>query len=225
VIEGKKYRTIVSDPPWPYDTAVSGTVALPKGMLSDGSRRQIGVEQWTYEPMPLADICALPVLDHAESNAHLYLWTTNSFMRQAYDVVEAWGFKPITVITWVKVRKDDPTKPSMKQGWWFRGATEHVIFAQRGKVERRSTDAYPTALMLPRESRHSRKPDDFFGLVEKVSHGPYLEMFARERRPGWDAWGDQAPALIDDEPSSAAIGSSGESEEHDALIRLLKGTP
>lgn len=189
-----KYRTITADPPWPYDTRVKGTRALPAQLVADGSRLMRPVSDWTYEPMALADIAALPVSEWADGNAHLYLWTTNSFMAEAHEVAKVWGFAPKTIITWGKVKKDDPTSPSMKSGYYFRGATEHAIFATRGTLPKPEV-AIPTLYLHPRIARHSSKPEAFYtDVVERVSPGPYLEMFARTERPGWDAWGDQVAA-------------------------------
>jgi len=186
-----KFKCIVADPPWPYDTTVKGAHAMPSNLIKDGSRRMVSVSDFTYPTMSMADIISMPVQDVAESDAGIFLWTTNSFMRQAYDVMDAWGFNPKTIITWAKTQHADPTKASMKQGWWFRGATEHAIFGVRGKLKRQSTKAFPTALLLPRIYQHSRKPDAFFAMVEVVLPGPRLELFARRTRPGWTAWGNQ----------------------------------
>lgn len=205
-----KYGTITADPPWPYDTAVKGTRALPAQPVADGSRLQNPVSAWTYDPMSLPEICALPVSDWAEKDAHLWLWTTNAFMREAYDVVDAWGFTPKTILTWGKVKKDDPTTPSMKVGHYLRGATEHAILAVRGRTPK-PTKAVPTLLLTPRIQRHSQKPDEFYDVVESVSPGPYLEMFSRKSHDGWDAWGNQTGTL-----------DPVEETEQERLVRVWK---
>lgn len=136
----------------------------------------------------MADLAALR--PPAADNAHLYLWTINSFLVEAHELARAWGFKPKTMLTWVKTRHDG-AGVSMKTGYWFRGATEHVLFAVRGSLRLQTSEAIPTAHLWPR-APHSVKPAAFFDLVEKASPGPYLEMFARSQRLGWDTWGDQA---------------------------------
>lgn len=187
------WQTIVADPPWPYDTRVAGKAALPSGMLKDGSRRQVTVSEWSYNPMSMDDLKALPVEKVVAKNAHLYLWTTNTFMTEAHELARAWGFKPVTIITWGKVKKDDPSQPSMKMGHWFRGATEHVVFATRGTLPKPSV-ALPTLFLHPRIAQHSAKPEAFYAeVVERVSPGPRLEMFSRTSRKGWTMWGNQAP--------------------------------
>ena len=208
-----KYGTITADPPWPYENAMKGESA-PTAFVKDGSRRQVSVSDWTYRPMPLPEICALPVSDWAEPNAHLWLWTTNAFMREAYQVVDAWGFTPKTILTWGKVKKDDPTSPSMKVGHYLRGATEHAILAVRGRTPK-PVKAVPTLLLTPRIQRHSQKPDEFYDVVESVSPGPYLEMFSRKSHDGWDAWGDQTGTL-DETPAQAT--SATELSIHDLWL-------
>jgi N6-adenosine-specific RNA methylase IME4 len=127
----------------------------------------------------------------AADNAHLYLWTTNAFMDEAYDVARAWGFTPKTIGTWVKTHQGDTSRVSMKTGYYFRGATEHFLFCVRGSLPLQTKEALPTAYLWHRLP-HSQKPDAFYDLVEIASPGPYLELFARRNRLGWDTWGDEA---------------------------------
>jgi N6-adenosine-specific RNA methylase IME4 len=144
--------------------------------------------------MSIKSLCALPVADLSAPQAHLYLWTTNSFMEEAYAVARAWGFKPKTVLTWVKTQKDSPATPSMKMGWYFRSATEHILFAVRGK-SRTLGAPEPTAFLARREP-HSVKPQMFFDLAQRQSPGPYLEMFARRERQGWSRWGTEVESTV-----------------------------
>ncbi len=138
--------------------------------------------------MSVADLKALPVIDNIEDNAHLYLWTTNSFMVEAHEIAESWGFKPKTILTWVKIQKAT-NKVSMKTGYWYRSCTEHIVFGVRGSLRLKGPTA-PTAFLLPRLP-HSVKPDFFYELIEKESPGPFLELFARKSRDGWDCWGNE----------------------------------
>lgn len=207
------YVTVVADPPWPYaDAGRPGDSGknMIRTVKRDGAVA-IGVHT-PYSPMPIASICALR--PPTARNAHLYLWTTNSFMDEAYDVARSWGFEPKTICTWVKVRKDDPTRISRKAGYWFRGATEHWLFCVRGSLRLQADEALPTAYLWPRLA-HSVKPDQFYDLVEKASPGPYLELFARRERLGWDTWGDQSAnssglALASSEPPQGGDGSEHE---------------
>ena len=174
------YSTIVADPPWDY-----GSTFTPK---NPGEEWQKGGE-CPYSTMTVDDIAAMPVAGLAAKDAHLYLWVTNLFIADGFDIARTWGFTPKTVITWAKVKSDDPTSPSMKVGHWYRSATEHAIFATRGSVPRRGPAEFSTLLMHPRIKEHSVKPDAFLDMVEQVSPGPYVELFCRRPRFGWDSWG------------------------------------
>lgn len=177
------YSTIVADPPWAYDG--DG----PTGIKNDGTKAIGPGAAEHYSTLSWAEIAALPVSDLAATNAHLYLWTTNAWIYEAHDVARKWGFEPKTVLTWVKTYQDDPGRVSMKTGYYFRGATEHVLFAVRGSLRLRTADGVPTAHLWPRIGAHSVKPDAFLDLVERCSPGPYVELFCRRPRFGWDSWG------------------------------------
>ena len=181
------YGTIVADPPWPYESAKSGSFVIPKP--GDQGSWQRGVESMGFGVMSVADLCAMPLSEVAADSAHLYLWTTNAFMVEAHEIARAWGFAPKTILTWVKVHQDDPTRVSMKTGYYFRGATEHVLFCVRGSQPLLTSEGMPTAYLWPRIGQHSAKPAAFGDLVEKCSPGPYVELFARAPRLGWDHWG------------------------------------
>lgn len=188
------YKTIMADPPWPYHS--------PRAVVGNGGRGAAGADRIIqadvgdhYDVMSMDDIRRLPVAKLADRDAHLYLWTTNSFMEEAYSVARAWGFRPKTILTWAKTKKDGSGSPSMKTGYWYRSATEHALFCVRGKLRLRTTAGLPTWFAHERLP-HSVKPEAFRGLVEKASPGPYLELFARRAAPGWDAWGNQAPNNI-----------------------------
>lgn len=181
------YSTVVADPPWPYDTATGGA-ALPHSVKRNGLVAR-GVDDMGFSTMSMADLHALPVGLLAAANAHLYLWTTNSFMAEAHELARSWGFAPKTILTWVKVHQDDPTRVSMKTGYYFRGATEHALFCVRGSLRLSTSEGIPTAFLWPRIGQHSVKPPPFGDLVEKCSPGPYVELFARAPRLGWDSWG------------------------------------
>lgn len=188
------YRTIVADPPWPYacDGKSNGLGATKEHRPNswDGVSAGPGSKA-RYGSMSIEDLCVMSV--PSDKNAHLYLWTTNAFMVEAHQIARAWGFKPKTILTWVKMKANGT--PSMKTGYWYRSATEHVLFAVRGSLRLTDKACVPTAFLGPRLA-HSVKPDSFFQTVERVSPGPYLEMFARKRRPGWDAFGNQVEGSI-----------------------------
>lgn len=141
--------------------------------------------------MPVNDIAALPVRDLAESDAHLYLWAVNAYLPEAYDVARAWGFKPSTLLTWCK------TPMGLGLGGTYVQTTEHILFARRGGLaaaRRWDSTWFPFKRQCIGAGgpTHSAKPDAFLDVVEQVSPGPYLEMFARRGRLGWDYWGDES---------------------------------
>jgi N6-adenosine-specific RNA methylase IME4 len=115
----------------------------------------------------------------------LWLWTTNSHMREAFDVLEAWGFSHKTILTWVKDR--------LGAGNWLRGQTEHCLMAVRGKPAVELTNQ--TTILQGPVRAHSQKPDEFYTLVEKLCPAPrYAYLFSRSHRERWDCHGDELPA-------------------------------
>lgn len=183
------YSTIVADPPWKYRS---------KNITTRTSHGTAFAEA-NYSTLTNSDIAALPIGDLAAADAHLYLWVTNPklFGDRRGDVapvemMERWGFRYVTLLTWHK------QPAALGMGFYFRGQTEHVLFGVKGDLpipaDRRERNHFtaPTA-------GHSVKPGAFFDLVERVSPGPYLELFARQPRLGWDSWGygfEQVPARV-----------------------------
>jgi N6-adenosine-specific RNA methylase IME4 len=134
-----------------------------------------------YPTMPIDEIKSMSVDDIAEDDAILWLWTTNAHLRVAFEVVEAWGFEYKSLLTWMKDR--------MGTGEWLRGQTEHCLLAVRGKpIFLKGSHA--TFLQAARRE-HSRKPEEFYSLVEATCPGSKLELFARQERDGWTVFGDQ----------------------------------
>lgn len=174
-----KYATIVADPPWEYGR-MGGGYAWREGAPSGVSGRPM----LGYAELSVAEIESLPIPDISEADAHLYLWTTHRHIWSAGAIVKAWGFEPSSVLTWCK----PPTGFSL--GGTFGRASEFCIFARRGKLAaktRTNRDWWEWS-----RGEHSAKPEAFLDIVESVSPGPYLELFARRNRMGWDTWGNQS---------------------------------
>lgn len=171
-----RYRTIVADPPWD----VSWGARRVDGHMPFGSRRGT----LPYATLSVDAIASLSVQSLAEDDAHLYLWTTNAYVEDAYKVVRAWGFSPSTLLVWAKAPK------GRGLGGTFAIATEYVLTARRGSLAATGRIAR-NWWQWPRGA-HSAKPEAFLDLVEQVSPGPYLEMFARRARFGWDYFGDES---------------------------------
>lgn len=175
---GRRFKTILADPPWRFDNA-GGRVAPETARL------------FKYPTMAVADIAALPVEACADTPGHLYLWVPNALLPEGLRVVEAWGYKYVTNLVWMKTTADGDLHHG-GMGWYFRNATELILFGTRGKSPRTLDPARSQANLIeaPRGA-HSQKPDEFYDLIERCSPGPYLELFARRPRAGWAQWGNE----------------------------------
>jgi N6-adenosine-specific RNA methylase IME4/ParB-like chromosome segregation protein Spo0J len=160
-------RVIVIDPPWDYSNRKSDP--------SHGGALD-------YPSMPIEKIAALPVPELAFDDAVLWMWTTNAHLEAAQAIVKAYGFEAKTVLTWAKNQ--------IGMGDWLRGQTEHCIMAVRGRpvVEL----AGQSTLLTAKRREHSRKPEEFYSLVESLCPGSKVELFARQPREGWATWGAEA---------------------------------
>lgn len=188
------FSTVVADPPWAYKTHGQIGKRLdhrPNRDKTFASRVGAGSVA-RYGSMSVGELCSLQ--PPTDTNAHLYLWFTNAFAVEAHEVARAWGFRPITILTWTKVRASDG-QPSMKMGHYFRGATEHVLFGVKGSLRLQTKRALPTGFLWPR-TPHSVKPDAFYAMVEEASPPEYLELFSRATRLGWTTWGNEVPEQI-----------------------------
>lgn len=169
----RKYRTILADPPWQINQ---------RGKNSNRSAEH------HYDLMPLERIKAMPVADLCDASAsHLYLWCPNGLLPEALEVIRAWEFTFRSPIYWIK--------PRLGLGNYVRSASETLLFATRGKAPVKF-QAQPNWFFAAQQE-HSHKPKEQFAIIERLSDGPYLELFARRRQPGWDAWGFEAPGGSD----------------------------
>lgn len=161
-----KYKTVIADPAWQYDDQP------PRG----------GAGQH-YDLMDLDGIKELgdEVDRITDKESHLYLWTTNAFMEEAFEVVESWGFEQKTIITWCK--------ETIGTGHYFRNTTEHVLFCAKGNLKTRSDDI-PTHFTAKR-TEHSKKPGEVYEIVQSSSYPPMIELFARSTYKGWEGVGNE----------------------------------
>lgn len=186
----KQYATIVADPPWPIHDVRTRPVIGKEG-------RRMRATKFPYEVMSMDDIRALPIVDLAADDCRLFMWVAHPFDIDGggLSVAEAWGFDRLRrPICW--------QKPSFGMGLFPRPGHELLFIAERGKPE--WTDAPELRRThsvqewnQPRAKGnggkiHSAKPDASLDLIERVSPGPYVELFARRARFGWDYWGDQS---------------------------------
>ena len=164
----KKYQCILADPPWDVNQRGNYGAVNHYGLM--------GVDR----------LKAMPVKDLAAEDAHCWLWVTNGTLRHGFDVLEAWGFTPRSVFTWVK--------PRFTLGVYLRNATEHMLLGTRGNAPVRFK-SQGTWGFYPLQG-HSHKPEEQYAVIERVSPGPYLELFARRKQPGWDVWGNEIKSDI-----------------------------
>lgn len=166
---GRRFACIYADPAWPYDNQTT------RGSTDDH-----------YATMSLEDICGMPIQDIAADAAHLHLWTTTAFLFDARTVMEAWGFEFKSCLIWVKSQ--------MGMGNYWRQSHEYLLLGVRGDATRFRVRDEMSWVEAPRR-KHSAKPEIFREKIERVSHGPYVELFSRQAVPGWSAWGNEiAPA-------------------------------
>lgn len=178
-----RYRTIVADPPWQQQAGPLFPVTRKSGR--NYSRTSNRSRSLTYPTMTLEEMAWLNV--PSADDAHLYLWVTNAHIEHGYELARSWGFRPSVLLTWCK------TPRGIGLGGTFAQSTEHVLFARRGTLSaKRRVDSTWWNWTRQDGGGHSCKPDAFLDLVESVSPGPYLEMFARRNRLGWDTYGDEA---------------------------------
>jgi N6-adenosine-specific RNA methylase IME4 len=171
----RKYGVIYADPPWSFRTwSDKGT---GRGAISH------------YDTMGHSALAALPVAEIAAQDSALLLWTTDPLLPSALELITAWGFTFKTVgFTWVKTNaKSEGYFTGM--GYWTRSNPEMCLLATRGRPVRVARNV-PQLVVAPRRE-HSRKPDEVPERIKRLLPGPYIELFARETRPGWDSWGNQ----------------------------------
>jgi N6-adenosine-specific RNA methylase IME4 len=158
------FGTIYADQPWPYENVASR-----------------GAAENHYRTMRVDAIAAFPVAKLAADHAHLHLWTTNGFLFEARQVIEAWGFTYKSCLVWIK--------PQLGNGNYWRVSHEFLLLGVRGNLT--FTDKAQQSWICAERSQHSAKPAIFRKLIERVSPGPRLELFARRQIEGWTVWGDQ----------------------------------
>lgn len=177
------YSVIIADPPWSYSNS--------------GAR---GVAANHYDTMSIDELCDLPVKELAAADAVLLMWCTWPQIKEGLRLIESWGFSYVTGFPWVKIT-DEPRrtlwggwaiKPTFGVGFWVRGCTEMVLIARRGKPQLPDRDFVG---LLSENFGHSRKPENLYEYAEAMP-GPYLEMFARRKRPGWDVFGNEVESDV-----------------------------
>jgi len=180
-----KFKTIYIDPPWHYKQK------LGRGKKAGHTTRG-GLP---YPTLSFKALTSLPIDKLADKDCMLFLWSTNAPIHDALHLIETWGFKYKTMITWAKTH--------FGLGYWFRGQTEHLLFAVKGKPRSKFTAPHGatgknwSTLIIAKRGAHSKKPETFYEMIEDISEPPRLELFARKKRAGWYVWGNEVKSDIE----------------------------
>jgi N6-adenosine-specific RNA methylase IME4 len=175
----KKFGTLLIDPPWQF--------ANRTGKMAPEHKRL-----HRYHTMKIDEICALPIPKIAADKSHLYLWCPNALIAWGLRAMKEWGFEYKTNIVWLKVRKDGGPD-GRGVGFYYRNVTELVLFGTRGKLRTLKPGRRMVNFIATMKTGHSKKPDELYDMIEQCSPGPFLELFARSVRQGWNQWGDEFP--------------------------------
>ncbi len=196
------YSTILADPPWQFQNRTGKMAPEHKRLLR-------------YPTMEIKEIVELPVAKLAAAQSHLYLWVPNALLQEGLKVMEAWGFTYKTNMVWYKIRKDGGPD-GRGVGFYFRNVTELILFGVKGRMRTLQPGRTQVNLLSTRKREHSRKPDEIYDLIEGCSPGPYLELFARFSRPGWDQWGNE------DVEKNSFHGVAKRNAHADSQMRLME---
>lgn len=170
------FGCILADPPWAFKT-YSGKTGTPHRSANDH-----------YSTVGFSGLSAIPVSSVSAKDAALFMWVVDSHLDEAIKLGEAWGFRFKTVaLVWAKTTASGKFRIGM--GYWSRKQTEICLLFTRGSP-RRLSKGVRQLIVAPRRE-HSRKPDEQYERIEALVAGPYLEMFARTGRAGWQAWGNE----------------------------------
>lgn len=198
------YKTILADPPWRFNNN-TGKVAPEHKRLS------------RYPTLSLQEILDIPVNAVADEGSHLYLWVPNALLAEGLETMKKWGFTYKTNIVWFKIRKDGGPD-GRGVGFYFRNVTELILFGVKGRLRTLDPGRSQVNIISTRKREHSRKPDELYDIIESCSPGPYLELFARGKREGWDAWGNQSEKYNLDWPTYPYNSTNGEQKSQLALL-------
>ena len=176
--QGKLYDAIYADPPWSYNNKNTG------GSVSKGTGNNSGAES-KYPTMTTEEIANIPIHKIAKPNCCLFMWAVTPLLPEAFYVMKKWGFTYKTTAYWYKTGR-------LGMGFWFRGDVEPLLVGIRGDIKAFGLQISNLIKADPRE--HSRKPDEVYRIIESIGFKDKIEMFARERRQGWDTFGNETPS-------------------------------
>lgn len=194
-VPNKGFGTVLADPPWRFLNR-TGKVAPEHKRLS------------RYETLSTEEIMEMPVNIVTADRSHLYLWVPNALLQEGLQVLKAWGFQYKTNIVWHKIRKDGGPD-GRGVGFYFRNTTELLLFGVKGSLRTLQPGRTQVNIVKSQKQEHSRKPDEVYGIIEKCSPGPFLEIFSRGTRPGWTVFGNQSDAYEPNWPTYSNNSKSG----------------
>lgn len=202
-MEEKKYTVIYADPPWKYQ-----------------QKSVSGAAENHYPTMSIQELCELPIEQLADKDCMLFLWTTFPMLKEALQLIKAWGFTYTTVgFVWIKQNKKSPTW-FYGLGFWTRSNAEICLLAKRGRPKRNSASVHQ--LIIAPVEKHSKKPDEARRRIEQLmGEVPRIELFARQKSEGWDVWGNEVECDITMEGSEEdgiCAGSEGSDESKDQSV-------
>ncbi len=204
----RSYTTILADPPWQFQNRT--------GKMAPEHRRLL-----RYPTMDLQEIMDLPISRFAAAKSHCYLWVPNALLQEGLQVMKSWGFTYKCNLVWYKVRKDGGPD-GRGVGFYFRNVTELILFGVRGSMRTLQPGRTQVNILSTRKREHSRKPDEIYDLIENCSPGPYIELFARFKRQGWDQWGNEDVEENSFRGVALRNGHDGSNGQDDVQMRLLE---
>ena len=166
-----KYQVIYADPPWPYTN------------MQHGIDEQETTLDNHYPTMSISDICNLSVRELSGDNSVLFIWTTSPFLEDTFTIIDAWGFEYKASIIWDKVKHN--------VGYYVSVRHEFLLICTRGSCLPDNPKLYDSVQTIERSNTHSQKPEAFYKIIEDLYRGKKIELFARNKREGWEAWGNE----------------------------------
>jgi len=203
----KKYKVILADPAWKFKYY---------------SKEKQGYNAQHYPTMTTQEICDLKVNKITDDDCVLFLWATFPLLDKAFEVIKAWGFEYKTVaFTWIKKNKNGNIFKSM--GYWTMANAEICLLATKGKPKRIAKDV--SQIIISQRREHSRKPDEIYNRIEKLmGNVARIELFSRNLKVGWDAWGNEVPNYTQVLPSAKSLNSdlTGKSSDFPQILPLAE---
>lgn len=165
-----KYKTVVIDPPWPSEFIVL--------------KRRPNQTKMPYKTMTIPEIEAFPINDYADDACNLFVWTTQTWLKDTFKILDSWGFKYHCTITWNKLNG--------LSLFGFTRMTEFIVFAYRGKITVKQRGKFIPTQIKEAQGNHSEKPQTFYNILVRNTPEPRIDIFSRKKHFGFTSWGNEA---------------------------------